>query len=93
LRYYGANAGSAEGDSVQIQSIEAKPTNPAIHSLVRLRADLGAQIQANKPQAKKFANQMRAIKAVIRLLDPAYNLRAISVRRRVTDRPFGLKPG
>ena len=27
---------------------------------------------------------MKAVEAVIRLFDPAYNMRAISVRRRVT---------
>jgi hypothetical protein len=57
------------------RAFEAKPDNPAVHTLVRLHADLGAQIQRNKEQGEKLANDMRAVEAVIRMFDPAYDIR------------------
>jgi hypothetical protein len=35
---------------------------------------------------------MKAVEAVIRMFDPAYDLRAISVRRRVTGNPWIKRP-
>ena len=55
------------------RAFEAKPDHPAIHTLVRLHADLGAQIQANKERGGKLADDMRAVEAVIRMFDPAYD--------------------
>jgi ABC-type uncharacterized transport system substrate-binding protein len=58
------------------------PDHPAVDYLVRLHADLGGQIQANKAEAIRLAEAMKHVEAVIKLFDPDYNVRAISVRRR-----------
>src|SRR5437588_1570602 len=55
---------------------------PAIQTLERLHAELGGKILENKQEHENLAGQMRHIEAVIKMLDPAYSLRAISVKRR-----------
>lgn len=60
-------------------------TRPAIHTLERLHAELGGQILANKQEAERLADSMRHVEAVIKMLDPAYCLRGISVKRRQTN--------
>lgn len=57
-------------------------TRPAIFTLERLHAELGGKILENKQQAEDLAEQMRHVEAVIKMLDPSYSLRAISVKRR-----------
>ena len=55
---------------------------PAIQTLERLHAELGGKILENKQEHENLAGQMRHIEAVIKMLDPSYSLRAISVKRR-----------
>jgi len=55
---------------------------PAIQTLERLHAELGGKILENKQEHENLAGQMRHIEEVIKMLDPAYSLRAISVKRR-----------
>jgi hypothetical protein len=55
---------------------------PAIQTLERLHAELGGKILENKQEHENLAGQMRHVEAVIKLLDPGYSLRAISVKRR-----------
>src|SRR6266436_1515634 len=55
---------------------------PAIQTLERLHAELGGKILENKQEHADLAEQMRHIEAVIKMLDPGYSLRAISVKRR-----------
>src|SRR6266513_4907202 len=55
---------------------------PAIQTLERLHAELGGKILENKQQHANLAEQMRHVEAVIKMLDPGYSLRAISVKRR-----------
>ncbi len=55
---------------------------PAIQTLERLHAELGGKILENRQQHANLAEQMRHVEAVIKLLDPGYSLRAISVKRR-----------
>lgn len=57
-------------------------TRPAINTLERLHAELGAQILENKAEALKLAGKMLHVEAVIKMLDPAFNLRRIAVKRR-----------
>jgi hypothetical protein len=45
-------------------------------------AELGGQILENKEEAQRLAGQMLHVEAVIKMLDPTYNLRRISVKRR-----------
>jgi hypothetical protein len=55
---------------------------PAIQTLKRLHAELGGKILENKQEHTNLAEQMRHVEAVIKMLDPGYSLRAISVKRR-----------
>jgi hypothetical protein len=55
---------------------------PAIQTLERLHAELGGKILENKQEHANLADQMRHVEAVIKMLDPGYSLRAISVKRR-----------
>jgi hypothetical protein len=55
---------------------------PAMQTLERLHAELGGQILENKEEAQRLAGQMLHVEAVIKMLDPTYNLRRIAVKRR-----------
>src|SRR5260221_5488252 len=55
---------------------------PAINTLERLHAELGGQILENKQRHGELSDQMRHVEAVIKMLDPGYSLRAISLKRR-----------
>lgn len=57
--------------------------HPVVPYLVRLHADLGDQIKANQAKAVRLA-AMKHVEAVIKLYDPEYSVRSISIRRRVT---------
>lgn len=63
-------------------------TRPAINTLERLHAELGGQILENKQRHAELAEQMRQVEAVIKLLDPSYSLRSISVKRRKGNQWF-----
>jgi hypothetical protein len=69
-------------------SFEAHPKHPAVAFLVRLHADLGGRIKANRAEAKRLAEDMKHVEAVLKMFDPAFNARAISARRRVTGNPW-----
>jgi hypothetical protein len=58
---------------------------PAMQTLERLHAELGGQILENKEEAQRLAGQMLHVEAVIKMLDPTYNLRRISVKRRTPN--------
>jgi hypothetical protein len=62
-------------------AFNANPDHPADAYLARLHADLGGQIPANKAEAKRLADDMRHVDAVLKMFDPDYNVRAISARR------------
>lgn len=55
---------------------------PAIQTLERLHAELGGKILENKQQHANMAEPMRHVEAAIKMLDPDYRPRAISVKRR-----------
>jgi hypothetical protein len=57
-------------------------TRPAIFTLERLHSELGGKILENRQEHANLAEQMRQVEAVIKMLDPGYSLRAISVKRR-----------
>jgi hypothetical protein len=69
-------------------AFRASPKHPAVAYLVRLHADLGGQIQANKDEAIRLGDAMKHVEAVIKLFDPDYSVRAISARRRVRGNPW-----
>lgn len=55
---------------------------PAIQTLERLHAELGGKILANKQEHDNLAEQMRHVEAVLKMLDPSYEVRRIAVKRR-----------
>ena len=63
-------------------AFKANPDHPAVAYLVRLHADLGGKILENRKEAKRLAEAMQHVEAVIRLFDPAYNVTRIAARRR-----------
>ena len=63
-------------------AFKAHPGHPVVPYLVRLHADLGVQIKANQAKAVRLA-AMKHVEAVIKLYDPEYSVRSISIRRRV----------
>ncbi len=63
-------------------AFKANPDHPAVDYLVRLHADLGGKILENRKEAKRLAESMKHVEAVIRLFDPAYNVTRIAARRR-----------
>jgi hypothetical protein len=67
------------------------PTNHAKAALEKLHAELGGKIKDNKREAKRLAQCMRHVEAVLKMLEPGYNVRSISLRRRKPNPWF--KPG
>lgn len=63
-------------------------TRPAINTLERLHMELGGQIFENRQRYDELSHQMRHVEAVIKLLDPAYNLARITVKRRQPNKWF-----
>lgn len=70
------------------RAFKAHPNHPAVPYLIRLHADIGGQIQANKQEAERLAEGAKHVEAVIKLYDPEFNARAISIRRRVQGNPW-----
>ncbi len=64
-------------------------TKRAKFTLERLHAELGGKIQENKTEGVKLAEAMRHVEAVLKILDPEYDVRPIAVRRRKPN-PYGL---
>lgn len=61
---------------------------PAIYALERLHAELGGKILANRKDAKRLAQEMRHVEAVLKLLEPCFNVRRIAPRRRNRQNPW-----
>lgn len=57
-------------------------TTQATLTLEQLHAELAGKILDNKAEAKHLVQSMKHVEAVIKLLDPAFNLKRIAVRRR-----------
>ena len=69
-------------------AFKAHPKHPAVDYLVRLHADIGGRIKANKQEAERLAADMKHVEAVLKMFDPTYSVRAISARRRVQGNPW-----
>ena len=61
---------------------------PALSALIKLHADLGGKIKANKVEADKLRADMIHVEAVLRMLEPAFDTRTIAVRRRYNPNPL-----
>jgi hypothetical protein len=57
-------------------------TRQAKYTLEKLHAELGGKILDNKAEAKRVAASMVQVEAVVKMLDPSYDVRPIAVRRR-----------
>src|SRR5712672_2726517 len=57
-------------------------TRPAIDTLERRHMELGGQILDNRQRYDELSRQMRHVEAVIKMLEPGYNLARITVKRR-----------
>lgn len=57
-------------------------TTQAKYTLEQLHAELGGKIIDNKKEAARLAHAMKQVEAVLKLLDPGYSVRSISIRRR-----------
>ena len=55
---------------------------PAVDALKRLHAELGGKIKDNRIEAKRLAQAMEHVEAVIKMLRPDFNVRGIAARRR-----------
>jgi hypothetical protein len=70
------------------KAFDPKPDNIAVAQLVHLHADLGGRVLACQAQASRLASDMRHVEAVIRMFDPAYDVRRIAVKRRQKRNPW-----
>ena len=57
-------------------------TKQAKFTLERLHAELAGKALESKAEGERIHQAMRHVEAVLKLLDPEYNLRPIAVRRR-----------
>jgi hypothetical protein len=55
---------------------------PAVHALKRLHAELGGQIKDNRREAKRLAGLMKHVEAVLKMIEPDFNISSIAPRRR-----------
>ena len=55
---------------------------PAIATLERLHMELGGKLLENRQMAQDLGEQMLHVEAVIKMLDPSFNLARITVKRR-----------
>lgn len=57
-------------------------TKQAKFTLEQLHAELAGKILDNRTEHARLAQDMKHVEAVLKLLDPTYNVRGIAVRRR-----------
>jgi hypothetical protein len=60
----------------------------ALHTLTQLHAELAGNIETNRKSGDKLRSQMAQVEAVVKMLDPEFNARAISAKRRNTGNPW-----
>jgi hypothetical protein len=69
-------------------AFKATPGHPAVAYLVRLHADIGGQILENRKEAKRLAENMKHVEAVIKIFDPVYSVRSIAAKRKQKTNPW-----
>jgi hypothetical protein len=60
----------------------------AIKTLTQLHAELAGKIKANAKTGETLRSQMIQVEAVMKMLDPAISVRAISAKRRNQGNPW-----
>jgi hypothetical protein len=58
------------------------PDHPAVSFLVQMHADLGGKLLQHRKEGERLSESMKHVEHVIKLFDPAYDVRQISARRR-----------
>jgi hypothetical protein len=56
--------------------------NPAMFALLRLHAELVGEINQKRKEHRRLAKCMLHVEAVLKMLEPGFNVRPIAVRRR-----------
>jgi hypothetical protein len=59
-----------------------------MHTLTQLHAELAGKIETNRKSGDKLRSQMVQVEAVMKMLDPDFNARSISAKRRNTGNPW-----
>ena len=54
----------------------------AVHALKRLHARLGGELKDNRRDAERLAEAMKHVEAVLKMLQPGFNVAGIAARRR-----------
>jgi hypothetical protein len=72
-------------------TLRAMNHKPALYALERLHAELGGKILANRKETARLAQDMRHVEAVLKLLEPGFDVRRIAVRRRNQKNPWFKK--
>jgi hypothetical protein len=57
-------------------------TTQAKYTLEQLHAELGGKILDNKKEAARLTQAMKHVEAVLKMIEPGYDVRPIAVRRR-----------
>jgi hypothetical protein len=65
-----------------------KHNSPTISALRRLHADIGGKIIENRKNAKRLREDRKHVTAVIKMLSPGYDTRAIAARRTYKVNPW-----
>ena len=60
----------------------------ALDTLTQLHAELAGKIETNRKSGDKLRSQMVQVEAVMKMLDPDFNARAISAKRRNIGNPW-----
>lgn len=60
----------------------------ALKTLTQLHAELAGKIEGNRKSGDVLRSQMIQVEAVMKMLDPDFNARAISAKRRNTGNPW-----
>ena len=60
----------------------------ALKTLTQLHAELAGKIEGNRKHGDKLRAQMVQVEAVMKMLEPEFNVRAISAKRRNTGNPW-----
>jgi hypothetical protein len=60
----------------------------ALHTLGQLHSELAGKLLANAREARRLRTSMLQVEAVMKMLDPAFNLKAIAPKRRNVGNPW-----
>lgn len=64
-----------------------KHNSPTLCALRRLHAEIGGKIIDKRQQAKRLRQDRKHVAAVIKMLSPGYDVRAITARRQYKANP------